>query len=360
MTTQPARPELYPERPAHWLVEQPLQTTMGVGGPARFLAPVSDAGQVLHALDFAARHQLPWWVLGGGSNVVIADAGLPGVVLHPSVTGQAIAVVAQSAEHVALRVAAGLPWDTLVQHCVQRGWQGLECLSGIPGQVGAAPIQNIGAYGQEVGEVLLAVHGVDCAARQPRTWSKALCELGYRDSWFKRHDRAAVVLAVDVQLRVGAPACRAYDQVQQAVGEGATLAEVRDAVLNLRRSKGMVAGEGDPDARSCGSFFTNPVVDAQVADDLRARLGPRAAKLPAWPQPDGRVKLSAAWLIEQSGLRRGDGQGAVGLSTKHTLAIVNRGAATAAEVWRFADFVVAKVMAETGVRLEPEARQLEY
>ncbi len=338
----------------------PLATTLGVGGPAEHLARVTSALHVLQALAFADERQLPWWVVAGGSNVVIADAGLPGVVLQPVQPAEPIAILCDDGERVQLRVAAGLAWDELVAWSVAQGLQGIECLSGIPGQVGAAPVQNIGAYGQEVSDVLLAVHGVDAVARTARTWPAAECQLAYRDSIFKQNPKLAVVLAVDVQLWRGRPPCLAYAQLQQAAqglngqGQGG-LARIRALVLQLRADKGMVVSASDLDSRSCGSFFTNPIVDLAVAEQVRTRLAAGAA-MPTWPHGAGQVKLSAAWLIEKCGMPKGFGQGRVGLSSKHTLALVNRGGATAQEVLEFAQVVVGKVQTACGVVLVPEVR----
>lgn len=332
-------------------------TTMGVGGPARWLIPVDSAEACRAAYAFARAQGVPTWVVAGGSNCIIADAGLPGVVLHPTIALGSSGIVEKGPGHVC--VAAGTRWDDLVAWSVDRGWQGLEALSGIPGQVGAAPIQNIGAYGQELADVLLQLDGYEVASDSVRTWNRDQCAFAYRDSWFKRHPGAAVVTAVHLQLRPGAIAEVRYDQLAAALhpfGAGAspTLQQVRDAVLQLRRSKGMVVDPADGDSRSCGSFFTNPLVDASTAERALQLLQRAGETAPAWPQPDGRVKLSAAWLIERSGWQRGQGRGSAGLSSKHALAIINRGGATAAEILAFADEVAAQVADRSGVHLQRE------
>lgn len=332
-------------------------TTLGVGGAARWLLPVDSEVACKNAFAFAREQGVPTWVLAGGSNCIIADAGLPGVVLHPMLRPGDSGIVEQGPG--LLRVAAGTNWDDLVAWTVARDWQGLEALSGIPGQVGAAPIQNIGAYGQELADVLLRVDGYDVAAEDLRTWSREQCQFAYRDSWFKRHAEAAVVTAVYLQLRPGGPAVVSYDQLAQALanagaGRAPSLQQVRNAVLQLRRSKGMIVDPADGDSRSCGSFFTNPVVEAATAERA-LRLLQRAGEVaPQWPQADGSIKLSAAWLMERSGWLRGQGHGSVGLSTKHTLAIVNRGGATAAEVLAFAQRVADQVADRSGVQLHRE------
>lgn len=350
--------------PASVLRDVPLaqRTTLGVGGPARWLWPVATPTDVCAALAFAASQHVPWWLIGGGSNVIVADTGLAGVVLQPCTPSHdAITVVSETAATVTIRAAAGLVWDELVAWTVAAGLQGVECLSGIPGQVGAAPIQNIGAYGQEVGDVLEEVDGVDVASRRVARWSHADCALGYRDSRFKRQPQEAVVLGVTLTLQRDHLPCLRYAQLATALagwqptGGTAGLQRVRDAVLALRRSKGMVVDSEDPDSRSCGSYFVNPVVDPAMARQVAARLAD-GGEMPAWPLATGEVKLSAAWLIERSGWRRGDTQsgGRVGLSTKHALAIVNRGGAHASEVLAFADAVAARVYQASGVALQRE------
>ncbi len=332
-------------------------TTIGVGGPLGHLWPVEHAQDVRNALQFAQEHGLPWWVLGGGSNVVVADDGLPGVVVQPAVAlGCGIEPLEVTAEAAVVRVRAGVTWDALVAFAVNNGWQGVECLSGIPGQVGAAPIQNIGAYGQEFAEVALAVHAIDTASLATVRLDAAACRFAYRDSVFKAQPGRWVVLGVDLALRPTGSPCVRYAQVAEAVAQAGppTLAQVREVVLGLRRAKGMVVEANDPDSRSCGSFFVNPVMAAPVATNVLAALATPGETPPQWPQVDGSVKLSAAWLIERAGMCKGFGAGRVGLSSKHTLAVVNRGGATAAEVLAFADEVAARVHGCCGVPLERE------
>ena len=332
-------------------------TTLGVGGPARWLVAVDSELACRRAYAFARERAAPTWLLAGGSNCIIADAGLPGVVLRPSLRQGETGITEEGPGR--LRVAGGTRWDDLVAWTVARGWQGLEALSGIPGQVGAAPIQNIGAYGQEIAEVVLWAEGYDVATDEARSWSREDCQFAYRDSWFKRNPQAAVVTAVHLQLRPGGAAAVHYDQLAEAllktgVRDNPTLEQVRNIVLQLRRSKGMVVDPHDSDSRSCGSFFTNPVVDLATAErafELVQRAGEVA---PRWFLADGRVKLSAAWLIERCGWQRGHTHGPVGLSSKHTLAIINRGGATASEVLAFAEAVSGQVLDRSGVLLQRE------
>jgi UDP-N-acetylmuramate dehydrogenase len=259
---------------------------------------------------------------------------------------------------VEVTAAAGEPWDDLVGQTVERGWAGLECLSGIPGLVGATPIQNVGAYGQDVSQTITALRAVDRRTRRPLTLAAAECRFGYRDSLFRsgEPDRY-VVLAVTYRLACdGVPAVRYAELQRHLEGRGIpapSLAQVRESVLAIRRAKSMVLEDGDENRRSCGSFFVNPVVTAAEA----ARIGTLAAPaggMPQWPEADGRVKLSAAWLIERAGFARGDRLGAVGLSTRHTLAIVCHAGARAAEVAAFARRVRGGVAERFGVRLSPE------
>ncbi len=308
-------------------------TTLRLGGPAAsFVEARSEDELVAEARDAAL-------VLAGGSNVVIADEGVPGKVVRIATRG-----VARSGDR--LTVAAGEDWDALVALCVAEGLQGFECLSGIPGSVGATPIQNVGAYGQEVAETVESVRVLDRRTGAVEDLPAAACGFVYRGSVFKYRDER-VVLSVSFRMRCSrlsgplryAELARALDV---PVGGSAPLSEVRVAVLALRRGKGMVIDPADPDSVSAGSFFTNPILDA----------APPGA--PAWPEPDGRVKTSAAWLIEQAGFARGYGDGRIGISRKHTLALVNRGGGTTAELMALAREIAGGVEARFGIALHPE------
>jgi UDP-N-acetylmuramate dehydrogenase len=326
--------------------------TLGVGGAARRYLVARDQAQASAAAAWARDERLPLFVLGGGSNLVVSDEGHPGLVLHVDLRG----VDAIQEDTTALVTAgAGEAWDPFVARCVGRGWAGLECLSGIPGRVGAVPIQNVGAYGQDVSETIERVGALDLESGAAVSLTGAECGFAYRDSRFKREDLGRfLITSVSFRLRPGgAPAVR-YPELEQALA-GATqprLADVRQAVIALRRRKSMVIDPDDENRRSVGSFFTNPVVDAARAESVRSRAD--AASMPAFPAADGRVKLSAAWLIERSGLARGQGEGPVGLSTRHTLAIVNRGGATARQVVAFARSVRDRVRDRFDVVLRPE------
>jgi UDP-N-acetylmuramate dehydrogenase len=304
-------------------------TTLGLGGPAASLVEVGDAEETVTAVRDADRSGTPLLVLAGGSNVVVGDAGFDGTVLLLRSTGL---TAERRGDHVDLTAAAGHGWDDLVAHCVAEGLAGVECLSGIPGSAGATPIQNVGAYGQEVAETVREVLAYDRRAAEVVRLAPEQCGFGYRHSVFKGHDRY-VVLAVTFALRpalVGGPL--RYGELSRVLGvdggDGAPLGDIRDAVLGLRRGKGMVLDPDDPDTRSVGSFFTNPVLGSAGWDELvercAERFGPDLVP-PHWPGGADHVKTSAAWLIERAGFPKGYGRHGVAISTKHTLALTHRG-----------------------------------
>ncbi|MCA9541267.1 MAG: UDP-N-acetylmuramate dehydrogenase [Myxococcales bacterium] len=330
------------------------RTTLGVGGAARWLAAVEDEAQLDAALAWARGARLPVFVLGGGSNVLVSDAGFDGLVVQVAACGRAVRRVDDAME---VDVAAGEVWDALVEWSVAEGLAGIECLSGIPGAVGAAPIQNIGAYGQEVGTTLVSVRAVDVATGAARDLAADACALGYRTSRFKADPRRVVLTQVTLRLRPGGAPTVAYADLADRLGPSPTLTEVRAAVIEVRRGKSMVIDPTDANHRSAGSFFLNPVVPSDAIDAIAKRVaaaGHDPARMPRWPAGDDAIKLSAAWLIERAGLQRGHGIGRVGLSTRHTLALVNRGGARADEVIAFAADVRATVQRAFGVTLHPE------
>jgi UDP-N-acetylmuramate dehydrogenase len=330
-------------------------STMGVGGAARWYVEAHDEATVLAAVEWAEEHRVPLRVLGGGSNLVVADAGVDGLVVRVALRGL---TTRQIGGEVELTAAAGEPWDDVVRFTVEQGWAGVECLSGIPGLVGATPIQNVGAYGQEVSDTVVAVRALDRRARTVVSLPPAACGFGYRNSAFKSlaPDRY-VILAVTYRLRPGGlPTVRYAELERHLRGRGiatATVGDVRESVLAVRRAKSMVLDPEDPNRRSCGSFFVNPVVPAGEAERIAAAAG--EASMPRWPEPDGRrVKLAAAWLVERAGFARGHADGPAGISTRHTLAIVAREGARAVDVVRMARRVRDGVLARFGVRLHPE------
>jgi UDP-N-acetylmuramate dehydrogenase len=326
-------------------------TTLGVGGPARRLARCRTADELTALLAWAGERQLEVFVLGGGSNLLAADAGFDGLVVE--LADDRVELVEQAAG-VLVRAAAGADWDGLVARTVAAGLGGLECLSGIPGRVGAAPIQNVGAYGQEVSQTLAGVAVVELATGESRFLRAEDCGLGYRRSHFKGRWRGRyAVTRVDFLLAPAAAGTVRYPDLERRFPAGSRpgLGEVRAAVLDVRRGKSMVLDPGDPNRRSAGSFFVNPVVPAARAAELQRRS---AEPMPAFPAGNGEVKLSAAWLIEQAGFRRGLRRGRAGLSSRHVLALINRGGATAAELVALAAEVRAGVERCFGIRLRPE------
>jgi UDP-N-acetylmuramate dehydrogenase len=331
-------------------------TTLRVGGPARTLVTATTADELVAAVASADAAGEPVLLIGGGSNLLIADAGFDGTVIRVASRG----VTTESVDYCGgaeVTVEAGELWDPFVARAVESGWSGLEALSGIPGSTGATPIQNVGAYGAEVGGQIASVRTWDRAERVVRTIAGPDCGFGYRDSRFKRERFAGgprfVVLQVRFQLLVAdlsAPV--RYAELARALGVDlgarAPLAQVRDAVLALRRSKGMVLDAADHDTWSAGSFFTNPVLDAEVAAVL-------PADAPRYPAAGGQVKTSAAWLIEHAGFSKGFGRpGPASLSAKHTLALTNRGTATAGDVLALARTVRDGVRDAFGLELVPE------
>jgi UDP-N-acetylmuramate dehydrogenase len=348
-----------PPGPLDILHDVPLAPlcTLGVGGPARHYTRVRDARQAAAAAAWARERSLRPFVLGGGSNLVVSDDGYPGLVIHLDLRGVSSA---EESGSVVLTAAAGEEWDPLVARCVEQGCAGLECLSGIPGRVGATPIQNVGAYGQDVSETVTRVECLDLATGEEVALAGEECAFAYRDSRFKHADLGRfLITAVSFRLRPGGAPTVRYAELERALQEAGvdrpTLADVRRTVVALRRRKSMVIDPDDENRRSVGSFFMNPTVAPHEADSVRGRVGGQdAASMPAFPAADGRVKLSAAWLVERAGMTRGHGEGPVGLSTRHTLAIVNRGGATARQVADFGRRVRDRVRDRFGVVLRPE------
>lgn len=330
-------------------------TTLGVGGPARYFAEASDENEVQEAVEFARSRELPLFVLGGGSNVLVADTGFNGLVLKVDLRGVERVVVG---EDVTFRVAAGEDWDAFVARTVEEDCAGLECLSGIPGSVGGTPVQNVGAYGQDVSETIREVTALDRQSLEPRTFSSPDCRFAYRSSVFNTNLRDSyIILSVSFLLRRGGKPAMRYADLQKAFGglsAEPTLQQVRDAVREIRRSKAMLIVPGDDDCQSAGSFFKNPVVSQVTFAELETRLSSRGMSLPSYPASDGCRKLSAAWLVEHAGFAKGYNRGAAGISRRHALAIVNRGGATAAEIVALKDEIQSRVLEELGVQLQPE------
>ena len=334
-------------------------TTFGVGGPARWLLEASNEAAVSAALDWARERAIPVLVLGGGSNLLVADRGVEALVLRVRITG---ITAARRGEAMIVEAGAGERWEDLVARAVAEGWAGIECLSGIPGDVGATPIQNVGAYGQDVAETIVHVRTIERASGDVVEMNAAACGFGYRDSVFKREAKGRLVVTrVTFSLRPGgAPGVRYAELAKQlAAFESPSLSEVRATVLALRKSKSMLLDRDGENGKSAGSFFMNPTVGEASLASVQARVASSGVlgageAMPAYPANEGRTKLAAGWLIERAGFGKGAGVGRVGLSTKHALAIVNRGGATAAEIVAFARRVKDGVRERFGVELHAE------
>ncbi|MDE3722351.1 UDP-N-acetylmuramate dehydrogenase [Nocardiopsis sp. N85] len=353
----------HPEPTAVRLAEH---TTLGLGGPARSYRRAETTEALIAAVTEADAVGEPVLVLGGGSNLVIADAGFPGTVVHVASTGVSFEETGETDPAtgepvVLLRAEAGVEWDPLVERVVAEGLNGLEFLSGIPGRVGSTPIQNVGAYGQDVSQTVREVLVHDRRTGERRVLGTAECGFTYRDSVFKGDDRYVVCEVVFALRRGKASRPVAYAEVARTLGveagERVPMERARETVLALRRGKGMVLDPGDPDTRSAGSFFTNPVVTAEVFEAVRSRATERLGAdvtVPGHPDTDGNVKLSAAWLIDRAGFTKGYGDGPARISGKHALALTNPGGATTADLLDLAREVRAGVEAAFGVRLVNE------
>jgi UDP-N-acetylmuramate dehydrogenase len=331
-------------------------TTLGVGGPARYFAEAHNEAEAIEAVEFARSRQLPLFVLGGGSNLVISDKGFAGLVLKVAIAGLSSFTPPHKAQ---LFIAgAGVNWDALVAQTVDANCAGLECLSGIPGTVGGTPVQNVGAYGQEVSETIREVRVLDLQTLEVRTLSNAECGFTYRASIFNSTERDRyLILQVSFALRQDdKPDVRYADLQKFFAGRTGdlTLQEVRAAVREIRHQKAMLIVPGDEDARSAGSFFKNPIVSQSFFEALSARMESRGLQLPSYPASDGFRKLPGAWLVEHAGFSKGYSKGAAGISRRHALAIVNRGGASAADIISLKDEIQAGVRNEFGVELKPE------
>lgn len=331
-------------------------TTLGIGGPARHFAEVANTGTLLAGVEWARSRGAPLFVLGGGSNIVVADSGFPGLVLRVSIRG--VETHFDGAD-VVIAAGAGEDWDSLVAHCVARNLSGFECLSGIPGRVGATPIQNVGAYGKETSESLVSVEALDLVTKRLVDLRASDCEFGYRTSRFKTRDHGRFIITrVTYRLAVNGKPVVSYPEIQsyladRGVNQPAS-SDVRGAVLAIRRRKAMVIDARDPDSRSVGSFFVNPTITRDELERVKQTLGSDGEHLPAFHVSDDRVKLSAAWLIERAGITRGCIHGNVGTSTKHALAIINRGGGTAGEVAELKELIQKRVLEQFGIALTPE------
>ena len=330
------------------MTELSKYTSFRVGGPATRIVQVSTEAQIIAAIEDAG--DTPILIMGGGTNVLIADKGFEGTVIR--ISNNSVQAEVDACSGATLTIGAGEDWDSFVQTTINGGFAGLETLSGIPGTVGAAPIQNIGAYGHEVSEFVTRVRTYDRQLKEIYTFTNSQCEFTYRNSYFKAHPGRYVVLDVQFQLRIGEFSDPiTYLELSKKLGiepgDKASVAATRAAVLELRASKGMLLSPDDHDSWSAGSFFTNPIISQQAADAL-----PDAA--PKWPLNDGRVKISAAWLIENAGMQKGDEVGGARISTKHVLALTNSGSATASDIAELAKRARNQVKETFGITLEAE------
>jgi UDP-N-acetylmuramate dehydrogenase len=333
-------------------------TTLKIGGPARYLVEATDLNEVQEAVTFTRSRDLPLFVLGGGSNLLVADSGWPGLVLRVAISG-----VEQQPGHdedgkIIFDVGAGESWDRFVSRAVVARCAGIECLSGIPGSVGGTPVQNVGAYGQEVSDTIISVRVFDLRDGQIRELCREACQFSYRSSIFNTTEHGRfVVLSVRFGLTPGGKPHLEYADLKRHFAGRETvpnLAETREAVRHIRAVKGMLIVPGDPDCLSAGSFFKNPVLTVAQHEELKRRAAARGLSVPSYPALETQKKVSAAWLVERSGFSRGYRVGRVGISSRHALAIVNHGGATAGEVIFLKEQIQHRVEEIWGIRLEPE------
>ncbi len=326
-------------------------TTFGIGGPARYFTTARTEADVEKAVAFARERDLPLFVLGGGSNLLVRDEGFSGLVTQIAIPG----VDRPTGE--LLDAGAGESWDALVDHAITRNLAGIECLAGIPGSVGGTPVQNVGAYGQEVSETIESVRAFDLQRNRWQDLTNAECHFRYRESLFNTDQpNRYIVTRVRFRLRSnGAPTFR-YAELARRFADRPTpaLAEVAAAVRDIRRSKGMVIAPGDPDTRSAGSFFRNPIVPAAALQQVASATAIDPADIPHWPATSGDIKLPAAWLLERAGFTKGYAEGPVAISSRHTLALTNRNNASCADILRLQDHIVATVQARFNITLERE------
>lgn len=330
-------------------------TTLKVGGTARYFIEAETISEVSQAVEFSRSKNLPLFVLGGGSNLVISDAGWPGLVLKIGITG---INHRHGHDEVVFEAGAGEDWDKFVGFVVAHNCAGIECLSGIPGSVGGTPVQNVGAYGQEVANTIESVLALDLRDGQLHELCNQACGFSYRTSIFNTTERGRyIILQVNYALKHGGEAYVAYSDLKRYFAgwsEKPSLANTRDAVRKIRSGKGMLLTAGDEDCRSAGSFFKNPILSPEQYQALTSRASGKNLQIPSYPALDAQKKVSAAWLVEHSGFSRGYGNGSVGISRKHALAIVNRGNATASEIVAFKEVIQQRVQDIWGVFLEPE------
>jgi UDP-N-acetylmuramate dehydrogenase len=333
-------------------------TTLRIGGPARFFCEVTTEAELLEAVAYARQQALPIFVLGGGSNLLVSDRGFDGLVLH-----MAIATATQfrtDADILEAIVAAGTDWNAFVLSICEQGTTGVECLAGIPGSVGGTPVQNVGAYGQEVADTIASVRALDLESLAFTTLSHDQCRFAYRSSIFNTtHRNRYLVTQVTFRLnRTAAPHLTYADLTRHFAGQSPTPIEIYHAVREIRHGKGMLIVEGEADCRSAGSFFKNPIVPASTLEHIAGTLTIPAAQIPHWSAGKDQIKLPAAWLLEKAGFTKGYTHGEAGISSRHTLALINRGHATAADIAALRDAIQREVLRRFHIQLEQEPVQL--
>jgi UDP-N-acetylmuramate dehydrogenase len=333
-------------------------TTFRIGGPARYFAEVGTESELLEAVTHAREHNLPIFVLGGGSNLLVSDSGFDGLVIHIALDGPIHFTRTDSS--IESTVAAGIEWNTFVLAACKQGISGIECLAGIPGSVGGTPVQNVGAYGQEVAETIASVRALDLESNTFVDLSNSECGFAYRRSIFNSAQRGRyIVTAVTFHFDAAAKPRLTYADLARHFGDAhPTPIEVYHAVREIRHRKGMLLVEGEPDCHSAGSFFKNPIVAESILDPIAAALHLTVDKIPHWPAGDNQVKLPAAWLLERAGFVKGFALGDAGISSRHTLALINRGNATATDIKNLRDRIEHEVNSRFGIRLEQEPVQL--
>ena len=333
-------------------------TTLRIGGPARFFAEIRSEAGLLEALAFARQQSLPIFILGGGSNLLVADSGFDGLVLHIALDGPILPSF--EVDQVVYSIPAGIEWNAFVLAVCQQGISGVECLAGIPGTVGGTPVQNVGAYGQEVSETIASVRALDLETTQFVDLPNAECGFAYRRSIFNTTHRGRyIVTAVTFRFDPQRTPRLTYADLTRHFGDAQpTPLEIYHAVREIRHRKGMLLVEGEPDCRSAGSFFKNPIVSRGTFEHVASALQLAADQIPHWPAEEDRIKLPAAWLLERAGFVKGYAMGNAGISSRHTLALINRGNATAADLFALRNAIQEKVKTLFGIQLEQEPVQL--
>jgi UDP-N-acetylmuramate dehydrogenase len=333
-------------------------TTLRIGGPARFFCKITAESELIEAVSFAREHNLPLFVLGGGSNLLVSDSGFNGLVLHMAIASPTQATT--EGNILDASAAAGTDWNAFVMALCEQGVSGVECLAGIPGGVGGTPVQNVGAYGQEVADTITQVRALDLETLRFVTLTHEQCRFAYRSSIFNTTHRGRyVVTQVTFRFdRTASPRLTYADLTRHFAGQSPTPIEIYHAVREIRHSKGMLIVEGEADCRSAGSFFKNPVVSESVLTDIAATLEIPADKIPHWPAGQSLIKLPAAWLLEKAGFIKGFQLGNAGISSRHTLALINRGNASAADLQKLRDTIQQEVNVRFHILLEQEPIQL--